>query len=57
LDIFLILTGLFLALVAALYFVEWQKPVPAGGGGGHGSGYAGYLAGLLVELGVSRQSK
>ena len=32
-DIFLILTGLFLALVAALYFVERPKPAPAGGGG------------------------
>jgi DHA2 family multidrug resistance protein len=34
-DVFLILTGMFVALVAALYFVERPKPVPAGGGGGH----------------------
>ncbi len=34
-DIFTILTGLFLALVVALYFVEKPKPAGAGSGGGH----------------------
>jgi len=32
-DLFLILTGLFLALVLALFFVEKPKPAAAGGGG------------------------
>ncbi|TYC64171.1 DHA2 family efflux MFS transporter permease subunit [Rhodobacterales bacterium] len=34
-DLFLVLTGLFLALVVALLFVDRPKPAAAGAGGGH----------------------